>query len=225
MKKQNLIGQTFGQLTVTEEAPSRYGLSYWVCECACGQRTTTSTNSLKKGSTTSCGCYRRAIGKQNQKIRFTKHGEHKTRLYGIYNGMRKRCYTSSSTAYKNYGAIGIKVSPAWGTYDAFKAWAVQNGYSDNLTLDRKDSALDYSPENCHWVTHQAQNRNRRKQSKPASSKYVGVSWNTKAQKWVAYVTVSKQTHIVGQFSDEVSAAKARDSFIKENNLKHFKLNF
>lgn len=225
MKKQNIIGQTFGQLIVIDEAESKHGLSQWVCKCSCGNTTTVSRNSLMKGTTKSCGCYRKEASAKSAKIRSTTHGDFGTRLYSIYLGMRKRCYTQSCTAYKGYGAKGILVSDQWDTYEKFKEWAMNSGYSDDLTLDRMDSAKNYSPENCRWVNYEAQIRNRRKQLKVASSKYIGVSWNKSRQKWVAYITVTKNTILLGYFDDEVSAAKARDSFIKENQLEHFKLNF
>ena len=34
----------------------------------------------------------------------------------------------------------------------FEDWSLQNGYKDNLTIDRKNSKKDYSPENCRWIS-------------------------------------------------------------------------
>lgn len=225
MKKLNLIGQIFGQLTVVDSAPSKHGNSHWVCKCTCGNTTVTSQNALKKGTTKSCGCYRKALGVINTETRFVTHGDCKTRLYSIYNGMRKRCYTPSTAAYPNYGGKGIKVSFEWDTYEIFKEWALSNGYTDSLTLDRKDSTKDYSPDNCRWANYETQTRNRRKQVRVTSSMFIGVSWNIANQKWVAYVTVSKKTILLGYFDDELTAAKTRDSYIKERGLLHFKMNF
>ena len=225
MKKQNLIGQTFGQLTVVDTASSRHGISHWLCKCTCGNLSEVSQNALKKGTSRSCGCYRKQLAAKNMETRFVTHGDHKTRLYSIYIGMRKRCYTVKCSAYKSYGAKGIGVSHSWDTYDAFKEWALQNGYTDSMTLDREDSSKDYSPENCRWATYETQLRNRRKQTKPTTSSFIGVSWNKQRQKWVAYVTVTKKTHLIGYFDDELVAAHARDGYIKDHHLLHFKLNF
>lgn len=44
---------------------------------------------------------------------------------------------------------------------AFKKWALENGYADNLTLDRIDVNKGYSPENCRWVSMEVQQNNKR----------------------------------------------------------------
>jgi hypothetical protein len=225
MKKQNLIGQVFGQLTVIATAPSRNGLSHWICQCTCGNSSEVSQSNLKKGTTKSCGCFRKVVAKENMKTRFVTHGDHGTRLHSLWLGMRKRCYTTSSTAYAQYGGKGITVSSHWDSYENFKAWALQNGYVDGLSLDRINSSGNYTPRNCRWVSVEAQIRNRRKTSKPSSSTYIGVSWHARSQTWVAHVTVTKRTYLVGYFDDEVSAAQARDAYITSRGLPYFKLNF
>lgn len=89
------------------------------------------------------------------------HGFHGKRVYNIWKGMKARCYTKTSTKYKNYGARGIKLCPEW-EHDAkaFCEWAMQNGYSDELTIDRINVDGDYSPQNCRWVDLVSQANNR-----------------------------------------------------------------
>ncbi len=48
-----------------------------------------------------------------------------------------------------------------------------------------------------------------------SSKYKGVHWFKKANKWTAYICVNKKTHYLGYFHDETDAAKAYDIKAKE----------
>ena len=90
------------------------------------------------------------------------HGESKTRLYRAWQNMKARCYRKSTREYNNYGGRGITVCDEWiHSYENFKGWSIQNGYSDNLTLDRIDVNKGYSPDNCRWITNKEQQNNKR----------------------------------------------------------------
>jgi len=76
--------------------------------------------------------------------------------------MKNRCYGESNVdKYKYYGGRGIKVCKEWHDFVNFKAWAMESGYKDTLTLDRIDNDGDYCPENCRWETLSQQCMNRR----------------------------------------------------------------
>lgn len=67
---------------------------------------------------------------------------------GQHYEMMRRCYNPKSVSYKDYGAKGIKVCPEWHDREVFRKWCIENGYKKGLRINRKDSSLDYTPENC-----------------------------------------------------------------------------
>lgn len=86
----------------------------------------------------------------------------RTRLRQIWYKMKDRCLNRDSVSYKFYGAKGVTIATEWMNLDIFAAWAVTNGYSKELTLDRIDPYGNYGPANCRWVTKKTQARNVRK---------------------------------------------------------------
>lgn len=95
------------------------------------------------------------------------HGLSKTRIYRTYHHMKDRCYRKTNKDYKHYGGRGIKICQEWlenNGFENFKEWAFENGYKDNLTIERKDVNGDYCPENCCWIPFKKQMANRTNQN-------------------------------------------------------------
>lgn len=124
-----------------------------------------------------------------------------TRLARIYSNMKNRCYNSKDQKYKNYGGRGITVCEEWLNLEtvkglkggitkgwiAFKEWAQNNGYAENLSLDRIDNNKGYSPDNCRWVDMKIQENNRRNNF---------------------YITYKGRTQTLSQWCDELNLSRA-----------------
>lgn len=83
------------------------------------------------------------------------HGMSSTRLYNIWHSMKIRCNNKNHRNYEWYGAKEVKVCEEWLEFTPFMKWSQENGYNDNLTLDRMDSNGMYAPENCRWISRES----------------------------------------------------------------------
>ena len=90
-----------------------------------------------------------------------RHGLSDSRLESIREKMMDRCHNPKADNYHRYGGRGIEVCRQWREEPAtFYEWALANGYSDDLLLDREKNHLGYSPSNCRWVTTHRRHHNR-----------------------------------------------------------------
>ena len=55
-RKLDLFGQRFGKLTVIRPAENAGNRTAWLCRCDCGRETVVTTQRLRDGHRTSCGC-------------------------------------------------------------------------------------------------------------------------------------------------------------------------
>lgn len=151
----DLTGKRFGKLTVIEIAgKDKRGQIRWRCICDCGNEKTINGGDLTRKNrpgTHSCGCENKSH----------KHGKKHTRLYRIYQGMKTRCYNTNDPGYLYYGAKGIQICNEWlEDFMRFYKWAITNGYSDDLSIDRINVNGNYEPSNCRWATKKEQNNNK-----------------------------------------------------------------
>ena len=154
----NLINKKYGKLTILQEADKDiYGHKMVLCRCDCGKEIITIYSAVLNGRAKSCGCLRKE----------TKYGGNRQkhpRIYKIWHSMRDRCERQKNTAFQHYGGRGISVCDEWSRkpdgFENFCNWAINNGYSDDLTIDRIDVNKGYFPDNCRWVSYRTQANNK-----------------------------------------------------------------
>lgn len=154
------VGDKINDLTMIEPSYT-YGKKsrrYAKFQCDCGNIKTIRVYNVTSESTKSCGCKKHI----NMTPRNIKHGLCYSRLYNIWRKMIYRCKSKSYHEYEYYGGRGIKVCEEWeNNFLTFYNWAINNGYKDNLSIDRINTNGNYTPDNCKWSTSEEQGNNKR----------------------------------------------------------------
>ena len=157
-KKIDITGERYGRLVVIRElSKNSIGETMWLCQCDCGRLIILRGSSLRSGNTRSCGC----LKGESLKTRGITHNGTGTRLYHIWANMIQRCTNENNKCWARYGGRGITVCDEWFYFTNFKKWALENGYSENLSIDRINVNKGYSPTNCRWSDSITQANNKR----------------------------------------------------------------
>lgn len=144
------IGNTYGILKLNnlyykkEKIKNKeYDVLYAETQCTkCGKIKHMRARSLYYNRNNSCICQTK-----------TSLGLNRTKIYSIWGNMKNRCYNPRCHAYNNYGGRGIKICDDWkNNFVSFYNWAINNGYTDGLSIDRINNNGDYEPNNCQWLT-------------------------------------------------------------------------
>ena len=210
--------EDLGMMFPTEKSKIKYRFGIYKCGF-CGTEFKTCTYNVKSGNTESCGCYNKRRASETHKI----HGLQTTRLYNIWADIKRRTLNPKHKSYNNYGGRGITICEEWLDIQNFYDWAMSNGYSDELSIDRIDNNKNYCPDNCRWATQTIQTRNQRIY-KNNKSGYKGVSYTKETGRNRALISVNKKLIHLGYFQTAVEGAIAYNNYIIENNLEGFILN-
>lgn len=213
-----VLVEDLGMIYPTEN--SKYKFRYGIYKCGfCGNEFKANTYDINRGYIKSCGCYHKRRVKESN----ITHGLGTTRLYNIWLKLKDRIYNPKNKNYNDYGGRGITICEEWLDVQNFYNWAISNGYSEGLSIDRIENDGNYEPSNCRWTTKTIQSRNQRIR-KDNTSGYKGVSYHKRDEKYRAYIYIKSKRIDLGSFLTAVEGAIAYNNYIIENNLEGYNLN-
>jgi hypothetical protein len=151
----NLIGFKNYELIVIAKHNQKdtRGKTLWLCKCSCGKEKLFTTNDLTSSKKAAKSCHN-----------CNWHIEHKD-AYVSWMAMKARCDDSTRKDYKYYGALGIKYQLSWGIfvrfYEDMGDPPIDTVTGERMSLERKNTLLGYSKDNCTWATRSEQQLNKR----------------------------------------------------------------
>ncbi len=174
-------------------------------------------SAIKNTGQKSCGCLRCIV----------RNPYYRTRLYGIWDHIKQRCSNPNSNNYHNYGGRGIAMYTPWiNNPVAFIEYCMTLPGHDNkkLSIDRVKTDGNYQPGNLRFTTKDIQNRNRRSGTTNESG-YVGVIIDKRRPRlrYISQLSINNKKKYIGTYNDAITAIKARDQYIIDNNSEGFNL--
>lgn len=203
-------GDRFGRLVVVGEVtppPNDYNKK-WLVKCDCGNTRLVREWSIRKGGSTSCGCFAnelRRLRKTNFKHGHVKQGKPSPE-YVAWGHMRARCSRPNHSEFHNYGGRGISVCERWQEFGAFIA-DVGLRPSPKHSLDRIDNNGNYEPGNVRWATNKEQSRNTRRVKLYEHDGFIGTLADWSERVGINQGTLRARVNRSGwSFEDAISAA-------------------
>jgi hypothetical protein len=157
----DLIGKRFGRLVVLKFDGLKNGCrSMWKCICDCGDISIIDANSLKEGSSKSCGCLQKELVVKLMTTHGFGSSKNRVPEYTLWINIKARCYNKNNPDYKKWGAKGVSMCDRW--LNSFEDFFEDVGRrpSDIHSLDRyPNKSGNYEPGNVRWATSKEQARN------------------------------------------------------------------
>lgn len=194
------IGEVHGIYTIVDMLDKKDKYGHWIYKAVCnecGRERFSHYGSISGPSSIATRCqHTRANGDYFP----TGHVWTNKRIGKIFRSMVSRCYNSRDDSYKWYGAKGVEICEEWlKNPKSFETWALNNGYTDSLTIDRIYSDQNYCPDNCRWITMEDNSRRAGK-----------VNW----------ITVNELTLTGRQWSDKLGLGLLTiDKYVKSYGLQ------
>lgn len=231
----NLIGETFGRLTVIERADDYIRPSngrhdrQWRCKCSCQNQTIVivrESHLKEKNGTRSCGCIQKEKASQRMKqvVPILNKDKHITNVYDYSQPYGiGYCHNTNAPFYFDWEDFDLIKDYCWSEYvdDTGYHTLQTKDYKNNGKIirmhyllgykygDHKDrNPLNNQKSNLRECTA-TQNAQNHTISKSNSSGYIGVCWNKTDCKWMSYITVNYQRITLGLFNKKEDAIIAR----------------
>lgn len=229
-KFKDLTGQRFGRLVVVKRAEDHVSISgkhyiQWLCKCDCGNESIIIGDSLKCGSTKSCGCLLKEVAKKSMHDKTKKYNTYDlSGEYGIgytlkgeefyfdledYDLIKNHCWHINEDGYVKTNIDSKHVFMHRLIMGSPNGLVIDHRYGKNTRNDNRKYNLR--------ICTQHENTMNRAMSINNTSGIKGVTWDKHYNKWNAYITVNYKKINLGYFKKIEDAVKIR----KESEEKYF----
>jgi hypothetical protein len=215
---ENLTGRKYGKLLANKRLyADKHRTSVWECICECGAVIKARSNNLKSGHTQSCGkCIHKNPNsyyeKDNYMVGVLSNGEEFYFDKVDYEIIKSRKWYKSKLGY---------VTDCRANYLNVVLLNPQKGY---VTDHKNGNGLDNRRNNLRICTQQQNVFNQKKRTTKTSSRYKGVSFSKRANKFIAYISCNYKRTYIGTYKNEIDAARAYNNKAIEYFGEYAKLN-
>lgn len=193
MKRCDLTGQKFNKLTVMELSHISK-MTYWKCQCECGNLTVVSIANLKSGRVRSCGCLNYGLQRNKPVDLLGQKFGRLTVLEFSHIGERKNSFWKCKCDCGNIHVISNK---------DLKNGVISCGcYRKEANIKRIET---------HYILSTYVPALTQKVAKNNTSGHKGVSWEKSTSMWVVSIGYQNRIIRIGRFSKLEDAIKAREA--------------